>query len=82
MESFCLDGICYYTLCKNTKCIVQYCIYVLLTGEKICSEKEFTNLTDVNANKESIIKSVMETVNSYKNEISYTQNNEPNDILL
>lgn len=44
MDSFCVDGICYYTSCEDENCEVHYCKYYLLTGEKKCTTNKSLGL--------------------------------------
>lgn len=37
IDSFCSNGICYYSRCENFHCDVQFCKYNLVTGEVKCT---------------------------------------------
>lgn len=37
VNSFCKDGLCYYTRCENEDCRVSYCKFNILTNEEKCS---------------------------------------------
>lgn len=39
MDSFCVNGVCYYTTCEHDNCKVLHCRYHLLTNEEKCSTK-------------------------------------------
>lgn len=44
IESFCTEGICYYTICTQDNCKVLYCKYHLLSSEEKCSENQTSEI--------------------------------------
>ena len=44
INSFCANGICYYSRCQNFKCDVQFCKYHLITGRIKCTDSKTANI--------------------------------------
>lgn len=47
-DSFCAEGICYYTTCRHQLCHTQYCMYHLIRGENRCSARKPTGSFEFN----------------------------------
>lgn len=69
IDSFCSNGICYYSRCKNYNCELQLCKYFLVTGKKECIfDHESKNFKGIF--RDNTIKNVLKGDNMEINEIS------------
>lgn len=76
MDSFCADGICYYSKCEGVKCEIEYCKYILLNGENKC----FTKLSMGIFKLDQLRNKIMPLDD--RNKDKPVVNNEENDINL
>lgn len=63
IDSFCSNGVCYYSRCKNYKCELQLCKYFLVTGKKEC-------MFDNKSKNFRAIKNVLKGDNMENNEVN------------
>lgn len=78
-DSFCEDGICYYTRCVNEKCTTKYCKYHLILGERKCTTNKPSGTFDFDL-KNNLIP-IFEVINA-TNYLPISDNKEENDIQI